>query len=167
MSAFALTRHPLAGFDLRPLDPAEAADAARGLTPLDPWRTLGFSAEALQRYLGRDDPGLSRFVADCGDWPAGVLAVRRPWLRGAHVELLAVFPDQQGRGIGKAMLDWACLQATAAGDANLWACVSDFNTPARAFYARQGFTEVAPLPDLVAAGRGEILLRKRMVAANR
>jgi ribosomal protein S18 acetylase RimI-like enzyme len=162
VSAFALDRHPLAGFDLRPLVPAEAADTARALVALDPWRTLGFSAEALQRYLGRDDPGLSRFMADCGDWPAGVLAVRRPWLRGAYIELLAVFPDQQGRGMGKTMLDWACGQAKAAGETNLWACVSDFNTPARAFYARQGFTEVAPLPDLVSPGRAEILLRKRV-----
>ncbi|MBC7953830.1 MAG: hypothetical protein H7Z12_18685 [Rhodospirillaceae bacterium] len=33
--------------------------------------------------------------------------------------------------------------------------------PARAFYARAGFTEVASLPDLVAEGSDEILLRRR------
>jgi GNAT superfamily N-acetyltransferase len=152
----------MTAFDLRPLDPALAGDLARGLAAMDPWRTLGFSAQALQAYLGRDDPALQRYVADVGGWPGGVLALRRPWLRGPSVELLAVFADQQGRGIGKAMLDWACDQARQAGEPNLWACVSDFNAPARAFYARQGFAEVAPLSDLVAEGRAEILLRKRL-----
>lgn len=133
---------------------------AAALATMDPWRRLGYSAAALERYLLRDDPALTRMVLEREGNAVAVLALRRPWLRGPYVELLAVLPQARGGGLGRVLLDWAAAQA---GDgANLWACVSDFNTSARAFYARQGFVEVAPLPDLVAEGAGEILLRKRI-----
>lgn len=157
-----MTVHALAGFDLRPLDLAEAPALGQALAGLDPWKTLGFSGAGLSAYLGREDPGLRRLVADSGGWPAGVLALRSPWLRGPYVELLAVFADQQGRGFGRAMVEWAAAEARAAGSANLWACVSAFNAGGRAFWTAAGFIETAELPDLVAEGQAEILLRRRL-----
>jgi ribosomal protein S18 acetylase RimI-like enzyme len=44
----------------------------------------------------------------------------------------------------------------------VWIMVSDFNLPARAFYRRQGYEEVAPIPDVVKDGMGEVLIRKRL-----
>lgn len=141
---------------IRPLAAAEIPALAQALVELDPWRRLGFSAAGLAAYLGREDPALSRVVTERNGAPAAVLALRKPWLRGPYIELLAVLPAARGAGLGHALVQWAAAQ----GGGNLWACVSDFNAPARAFYARQGFAEVAPLPDLVAAGEGEILLRR-------
>ncbi|OAN52260.1 hypothetical protein A6A04_00775 [Paramagnetospirillum marisnigri] len=161
MSPFSPERHALDGCRLRPLEPADCRPMAEALAAQDPWLSLGFNATALERYLARDDAALARFAVERGeDGRAGLLAVRWPWLRGAYIELLAVFPAHQGRGLGGAVVDWVAGQ-TAGITPNLWACVSDFNASARVFYAARGFVEVAPLEDLVAPGRAEILLRRR------
>lgn len=142
---------------IRPLAVADIADMAPALATMDPWRTLGYTASGLAAYLERDDAALIRVVAEREGRVAGLLALRRPWLRGPYIEMLAVLLGAQGGGFGRMLVDWAAAQA---GGGNLWACVSTFNHPARAFYAHAGFTEVAPLADLVAAGQDEILLRR-------
>jgi len=163
MIPFALEHHALVGCRLRPLAVDEAVGVASVLAGLDPWATLGYDAEALARYLIRDDPALRRFVAEQREGrPAGLLAIRTPWLRGPSIELLAVFPDHQRGGLGGMLVEWAGAQAMAGG--NLWACVSAFNGAARRFYAGHGFVEVAHLPDLVAEGESEILLRRQIAA---
>lgn len=143
---------------IRPLVEADIAPLAAALAAMDPWLTLGYTAAGLAAYLGREDAALTRVVAERDGAPAALLALRRPWLRGPYVELLAVLPAAQGAGLGHALVEWAAAQ----GGGNLWACVSAFNAPARAFYARAGFAEVAPLPGLVAEGLDEILLRRRL-----
>jgi ribosomal protein S18 acetylase RimI-like enzyme len=45
---------------------------------------------------------------------------------------------------------------------NLWTVVSESNVRARHFYQAAQFVEVASLPDLVARGYNEILLRKTL-----
>ena len=159
MSAFGRQTHDLGGCRLRPLEAADAAPLAAALVELDPWRTLGFRQEPLADYLERDDAALARFVVE-REAPIGLVAVRSPWLRGPSIELLALLPAAQGTGIGGQLVAWAAAQAAPA--ANLWACVSAFNAPARAFYARHGFVETATLRDLATAGFDEILLRKRL-----
>lgn len=144
-----MSPRPLVADDITVLAPALAA--------MDPWRRLGFTAVGLAAYLGREDAALTRMVLERDGRPAAVLALRRPWLRGPYIELLAVLPTAQGGGHGRRLVEWAAAQ----GGGNLWACVSAFNDSARAFYARAGFDEVAVLPDLVAAGADEILLRRR------
>jgi len=161
MTPFEPAEYALAGFCLRPLVSADAAPLAAALATLDPWATLGFKASALATYLDRDDPALARYIAERDGIPSGLLVVRHPWLRGPTIELLAVLPAAQGGGIGGAMVEWTARRA-AEVSANLWACVSAFNAPARAFYARHGFIETATLVDLVAPGFDEILVRKRL-----
>ena len=162
MSPFASDRHALEGCRLRPLEHADHRPLAEQLTKIDPWAALSYGAEALARYLGRPDPALSRFAVEHGeDDRSGILVVRHPWLRGPYIEMLAIFPAHQGNGLGAKVIAWAANQASM-GSANLWACVSDFNAPARRFYAAQGFAEIAPLDGLVSPGQSEILLRKRL-----
>jgi ribosomal-protein-alanine N-acetyltransferase len=43
---------------------------------------------------------------------------------------------------------------------NLFACVSDFNEPARAFYQKHGYQEIGPMPNFLIPGSAEMLLRK-------
>lgn len=166
--AFALAAHPLAADALlRPLrSPGEADTIARMLAVQEPWRRLGYGAGALARYLGRDDPGLHRFAVvsesiPVGDVPAGVVCIRWPWLRGPYLELIGFDPRAQGGGLGRAVIDWMEAEVRGAA-ANLWAFVSEANIGGRRFYAARGFVEVAPVPDLVAPGHAEILVRKRL-----
>ena len=141
--------------------PEDARSLADMLIGLEPWRTLGYTADGLARYLARDDPGLHRYriVADGAvAGVVGVVCVRHPWLRGAYIELIGLGPSGRGRGLGGDIVAWIENETRAP---NVWALVSLFNEPARRFYARQGFVEIAALDDLVAKGHQEILLRKR------
>lgn len=137
--------------------PEDARSLAAMLIGLEPWRTLGYTADRLARYFARDDPGLHRYRIVVDGDTVGVLCVRHPWLRGAYIELIGLGPSGRGRGLGGDIVAWIENETRAA---NLWALVSSFNEPARRFYARQGFVEIAPLADLVAEGYQEILLRK-------
>jgi GNAT superfamily N-acetyltransferase len=145
---------------LRAVEVADVPWVSAALAGIDPWRRLGFSAAGLAAWLSRDDPALARLALVRDGAVAAVLGLRVPWLRGPYIELLAVLPGHQGHGLGRALVDAAVARAGAS--ANLWACVSAFNLSARGFYAACGFTEIAPLPELVAAGEDEILLRKRL-----
>ena len=139
--------------------PQDARLLADMLVRLDPWRTLGYTADGLARYFLRDDPGLHRYRVVAGGAAAGVVCVRHPWLRGAYIELIGLDPIGRGKGFGGDIVAWI-EDETRGRAANLWALVSSFNEPARRFYARRGFVEIAPLEDLVAKGYQEILLRK-------
>ena len=162
MNPFEPERHALAGCQLRPLETGDCLPLAESLAAIDPWARLGYGAAALARYLERHDPALTRFVIERGDSSAaGILALRHPWLRGPYIELFAILPAHQGHGLGRSVMDWAADQAAQVAP-NLWACVSDFNTAARAFYAANGFAEVAPLDGLVSPGQAEMLLRRRL-----
>lgn len=152
---------PLADGRLRPLAADDGAHLGTACAAIDPFLRLGLSAAGLHRYLERPDPSLYRFVIEIEDLPAGVIALRWPWLRGPFLEMLAVLPIAQGRGIGRQAMDWAIDQSGRVA-ANLWTTVSDFNQPARRFYESAGFVEVAPLPGLVAPGGAEILMRKEL-----
>ena len=145
---------------LRSITEVAAASLADRMATLDPWRRLDYEVAALRRYLATDSPALVRHEIAVGGECAGVVAVRAPWLRGPYLELLAVLPEHQGRGIGAAVLRW--LEAEAAPARNLWVMVSAFNEGARRFYARHGFVEVGTVPGLVREGFDEVLMRKAM-----
>jgi GNAT superfamily N-acetyltransferase len=146
--------------DFQPLVAHQADRIGQVMTNMDPWKRLGFGADSLTHYLLKPDSSLVRTVIlDCGEL-VGAIAIRSPWLRGPYLELLAVFPDHQGRSIGRLALDWAFDTAKTNNALNFWACVSAFNHKARGFYAHMGFAETAELTDLVKAGEAEMLLRK-------
>lgn len=138
----------------------EALAISAMLSSMDPWKTLGYSADQIARYIVRDDPGLYRFLVRVGDDPAGVIGVRYPWLRGASIEVIGIAANQQHSGLGSVLVDWL-VEHTQDEAHNLWAVVSAFNTSARRFYAGRGFVEVTSLPDLICAGYEEILVRKQ------
>ena len=144
---------------LRPLEPTEAEPLGRALAGLDPWRPAGYQADAIIRYLLRPDPSLQRYAVTAAKELAGVVCARYPWLHGAYLELIGILPAFQRRGLGGAIVQWFETRSFLAGS-NAWIVVSASNTPARRFYHRQGFVEVAALPGLVQPGDNEILLRK-------
>lgn len=160
---FAADVYPLPPFTLRTLPPSLAEPIGTRLAAMDPWKRLGYSAAALGRALANPDPALHRFAVDDAKETIGVVGIRFPWLRGPYLELLAIFPEAQGRGTGEAVLAWLEEQARPTSS-NIWALTSEFNLRARAFYRAVGFVEIAPLPGLVVNGSSEILLRKALTA---
>ncbi|MDD2466453.1 MAG: GNAT family N-acetyltransferase [Desulfobulbus sp.] len=164
-NSFAAISYCVSSLSLNRLEPFEAESIANQLAVMDPWARLGYGAPALECYLAGRDSALQRFSVQESGETVGVVCIRLPWLRGPSLELLAVFPPAQGRGLGRMLLAWIEEEARLGAD-NLWTVTSEFNTRARLFYQTAGFVEVAPLTDLVASGYSEILLRKRLSPKN-
>jgi ribosomal protein S18 acetylase RimI-like enzyme len=121
---------------------------------------MNYSAGALARFLASAEGGVSRYLVQIGSEPAGAVSVRYPWLKGPYLELLALLPSFQGRGIGSEIIGWFEQEGLRLGARNLWVCASSFNARAVRFYRRHGFREAATFSGLVADGYDEILLRK-------
>jgi ribosomal protein S18 acetylase RimI-like enzyme len=131
------------------------------LADSDPWKRLGYSASEWERIFHLPFQGREGFVIEAAGTAAGVALLRPRFLLGDYLELLAVSPKEQGRGLGGTLL--AHLEDLVfARVRNLFVCVSDFNQDARRFYARHGYQEIGPIPNLLIPGSAEILLRKTM-----
>ncbi len=157
--AYAAGSYELGKIRLSSVTDDEAGILGAGLASIDPWRRMGYAPEALSDYLRRPDPAAFRYAIRTNGQLAGVISVRNPWLRGPYLELLGLFPQFHGHGIGQSAMDWFESEAPK-GAGYLWVICSAFNTGALAFYKRCGFTEVTDINDLVFQGFTEILLRK-------
>jgi ribosomal-protein-alanine N-acetyltransferase len=147
--------------NIRSYTPTDRDALASMLSVSEPWRTLGYGTQDWERLFTIVEAGAPResYIIECDGQPSGLAVVRRQFLFGDYLELLAVSPQQRGRGQGRVLLDHV-EERTFARANNLFACVSDFNADARRFYQRQGYEEVGTLPNLLMDGRDEILLRK-------
>ncbi len=143
---------------MRPDDRQAAIDL---LAHADPWRRLGYTNEDWDRIFAPIPQNRETYVIESGSKFAGLAIVREKFLIGDYLELLGIADWAQGRGLGSRLL--AHVESIVfARTKNLFACVSEFNRSARRFYARKGYSEIGPLPDLLISGATEILLRKTM-----
>lgn len=139
------------------------------LAGLQPWRGLGYDAAGLASFLSRSAGEGQVRVARAGvrGDVLGVLVLQPAVLLGNFVSLLAVRAEAAGQGIGRALMEQAQTE-TFARRRWLYVSADAGNRAALAFYRRLGFTRVGRLPDLVRAGRTEILLRQgRPVASSK
>jgi ribosomal protein S18 acetylase RimI-like enzyme len=83
-------------------------------------------------------------------------------LLGGFIALLAVRPDASGQGLGRALVDHVGTRSAAKRRWLFVSCDAD-NAAALRFYRRLGFSRVGRMPDLVARGRTELLLRKPLL----
>jgi GNAT superfamily N-acetyltransferase len=81
--------------------------------------------------------------------PVGFMCVERqpesPW--GVLLDNLHALPAHQGIGVGKRLMEAAQSWAREQGEAQLYLYVLDGNTPAIAFYERQGWQFSGSEPD--------------------
>jgi ribosomal protein S18 acetylase RimI-like enzyme len=129
------------------------------LTGSDPWKRLGFTAADWDRIFVPLPVGRDTFVLEIDGIVTGIAIVRRKFLFGDYLELLGIAPSAIGRGLGRKLLSHV-ESLTFARAKNMFACVSDFNDTARAFYRKQGYKEIGPMPNFLIPGYAEILLRK-------
>lgn len=145
---------------LEPLAEVSCSRLAAAIAAIEPWSVMNYPAERLAAFLAMKDAGVSRYVVAVDGIECGVVSVRYPWLKGPYLELLALLPEAQGKGIGSAIMTWLERTAVRREARNIWVCASSFNARALRFYARHGYERAANLPGLVADGYEEILLRK-------
>jgi ribosomal protein S18 acetylase RimI-like enzyme len=86
-----------------------------------------------------------------------------------YVNVLAVYPEHRGRGLGSGLLALADRIAADLGSSGLSIIVSDANAGARRLYERRGYREAATRPmvkeEWENAGRNWVLLVKDFPAA--
>ena len=144
---------------IRMMTPEDRPAVVALLHDSDPWKQLGYQAGDWELYFAPIPQGRDSYVADLEGRVAGIAVVRQKFLLGDYLELFAVADWTRGKGLGKRLLEQIESIVFARAN-NLFACVSDFNTQARAFYQKLGYKEIGPLPNLLIPGSAEILLRK-------
>jgi len=149
-----------AGVRLVPLEPHSVRPLAEAIAAIEPWSVMNIPAGRLAAFLASPDGPLYRYAVSLDGVDAGVVSIRFPWLKGPYLELLALLPQAQDRGIGRTIMAWFEDIARRHEARNLWVCASSSNAKALRFYERHGFQAVATLPGLVAENYDEILLRK-------
>lgn len=144
---------------IRTMTPEDRDAVVQLLADSDPWKALGYTTRDWDRIFSPVPHGRDTYVAEIQGRVAGVAIVRQKFLLGDYLELLGVGEWARGRGVGRSLLDH--VEPIVFGRThNLFACVSDFNAPARAFYKKQGYQEIGPMPDFLIPGSAELLLRK-------
>jgi ribosomal protein S18 acetylase RimI-like enzyme len=144
---------------IRNMDPEDRETVVQLLGESDPWRKLGYSKEDWNRIFCPIPQGRDSYVALLGGQVAAVAIVKQKFLLGDYLELLGVAIWARQKGIGGRLLHHI-EELVFKRTKNLFACVSDFNEPARVFYQKHGYHEIGPMPNFLIPGSAELLLRK-------
>jgi len=140
--------------------PAVARRQADWIVGIEPWKGLAYRPAPLGRYLARLARAGEVWIARRrGGAPDGIIVATDGFLLGGFIALLAVRPEASGQGLGGRLVAHVEARVFARRRWLFVSCDAD-NPAALRFYRRQGFTRVGRLPDLVRAGRVELLLRK-------
>lgn len=115
----------------------------------------GWGPEAFAVQLAL--PGVFGFVSAQG----GVILVRVT-ADEAEILTVAVAPDAQGRGLGRALLEHAMHEAAGRGATSMVLEVSTANAPALALYAAAGFETVGRRSRYYPDG-ADALIQRRML----
>jgi ribosomal protein S18 acetylase RimI-like enzyme len=147
---------------LRQTTRADADTLGRQIADIDPWARLGSRREDLIAFLSLTNDAKRCFTILSDGDRAGAVVVRHPWLIGPYLNMLAILPEHQRGGVGRAVMGWLEREARAGGSRNCFLSVSAFNIAAIAFYRKCGYSPTAFLDDLIKDGEDEILMRKRL-----
>ena len=129
------------------------------LTDSDPWKQLGYQGKDWDSYFTPLPQGRDSYVVDQDGRVTGIAVVRQKFLLGDYLNCFGVAGLGERQGARGRLLAHVEAVVFARGK-NLFACVSDFNDQGRKFYAKLGYQEIGPMPNLLIPGSAEILLRK-------
>jgi len=86
-------------------------------------------------------------------------------LEQAHLNLLAVRPSHQRRGVGRRLLDWLEKSARTAGIVAIFLELRTANIGAHCFYQRLGFSDSAFLPGYYGGREAAIRMVRKLRAS--
>ena len=150
------------GLRLRPMAGNDIAALAKLMAASPLWQRYGVTGASAAKRLGDGlAKGATIVVAELDGEPLGFCwyVERGAFNRSGYVMLIGVQPDAKGRGIGRALMQYA-ESVLFAGSADVFLLVSDFNRDAQQFYARLGYHQVGAIPDYVVPGITELIYRK-------
>src|SRR3984957_7075366 len=87
------------------------------------------------------------FLACCDDEPAGCVALRRIDAQACEMKRMFLYPQFQGRGIGRRLGEAVIRDARAAGYATMRLDTSWRQREAQALYSKLGFQRIDPYYD--------------------
>lgn len=147
---------------IRPMTPADIPACAKWIAETPLWQRYHVTEQSIgERLRAGLDGGATIYVADRAGEALGFvwLVERGAFARSGYVQLIGVRPGDRGRGVGRALMEFAEAKSVAAGRA-LFLLVSDFNTDAQRFYRRLGYRQVGQLVDYVVPGVTELIYCK-------
>lgn len=144
---------------IRPMTPDDREAVIQLLSDSDPWKTLGYGVADWDRIFCPIPQGRDCYVTVVDGRVAGIAIVKQQFLLGDYLELFGMAGWVRQKGIGGQFLTHI-EQIVFERTKNLFACVSDFNNQARAFYKKHGYQEIGPMPNFLIPGSAEMLLRK-------
>jgi ribosomal protein S18 acetylase RimI-like enzyme len=119
-----------------------------------------WAQEALRQVWGSTSVARKGELVDAGELPgfvavvdgrmAGLVTYAR---RGDELEIVTLHVDEEGRGVGRGLMDGVLRHARGAGIRRMWLTTTNDNVRALAFYQRWGMDLVALVRDGVADSR--------------
>jgi len=136
---------------------SEAKAAARLMAATEPWISLGFGYEACLRRTS--DPEKEHLGAFFDGELVGflILDMRGPF--AGYIQTVCVDAPRRSHGLGTALISVA-EKRVRRDSPNVFLCVSTTNDRARRLYEQLGYVRIGEIPDYLAQGHTEILMRK-------
>jgi [ribosomal protein S18]-alanine N-acetyltransferase len=137
---------------------ADASSCASIMAATDPWKRLGRGYDDTFRLV--TDPQVEVSVAVTPEEEVvGLVIIRMIPVFKGYISAIAVHENWRGRGIGTMLLEYA-EQRIFRESPNVFLCCSSFNHDAMRLYLRLGYQKIGEMKDFIAAGSGEVLMRK-------
>jgi ribosomal protein S18 acetylase RimI-like enzyme len=148
------------GLRIAPATEAEQKWAAGLMARSEPWMMLGRGFEVC--LAACNDREYLLYIAQIGEESCGLILLHRRGVAGSpYIASILVSEEHRSLGIGLRLLEFA--EDLFRGDAaHMFLCVSSFNTRARRFYERHGYSQVGEFKDYLIDGASEILMHKRL-----
>ena len=144
--------------EIRPVaSEAERERCAAMMAVSEPWMTFGRTFEACLKSLQTQHTEL--YVAVEGDEVRGFIMLMMHGALVGYIRILCIDPGFRGHGLGTQLVAFA-EERIFRESPNVWLFVTEFNTRARALYARLGYETVGEVRDYIVRGYSEILMRK-------
>lgn len=123
----------------------------------DPWITLGIALDQVLETI--KDPWNETYVVRLDGEIVGTFILQTRGAFSVYLKSIAIKPELRGRNFGKIIMSYI-ERMVFPENANLFLCVSSFNTGALKFYEKLGYQKIGVLKDYLVRGYDEILMRK-------